>query len=404
MDINKIIEREAEKYDSFYLYDENIIDEYTGRLKRNFPKVKFLYSVKCNSNPLVVKSVFSRGFGADAASLNEVLIAEENGLSKDEIYYSAPGKSEYDIREAVKKSTIIADSIGEIKKLQNIAEKMNIVLDIGVRINPEFSFDSFDGKPSKFGIDEEQLFEYIKNNELKNINIVGIHVHIKSQELKIENLISYYEKMFNLAERFRKILNTDLKFVNMGSGIGIQFSPKDKPLDIERLGEEFNRNLEIFLEEYPNTKVFIEVGRYATGKSGRYITKVMDKKTSYGKTYVILKNTLNGFLRPAVIKMVEKFTTEPDLICWEPLFTCSDAFEIRPLKDSSQLEKVTLVGNLCTATDVILEDVIMPKLECEDLVEITNAGAYAAVLSPMQFSSQEKPAELFLTVDGRILK
>ena len=65
---------------------------------------------------------------------------------------------------------------------------------------------------------------------------------------------------------------------------------------------------------------------------------------------------------------------------------------------------MSLVGTLCTAADVIAEEVELPRLEAGDVVYITNAGSYAAVLSPMQFSSQERPKELFLTREGQVLE
>ena len=71
-------------------------------------------------------------------------------------------------------------------------------------------------------------------------------------------------------------------------------------------------------------------------------------------------------------------------------------------EETDKKEKVTLVGNLCTATDVIAEDIVLPSMDCGDIILINNAGSYAAVLSPMQFSSQEKPVEVFLSVDGSI--
>ena len=147
----------------------------------------------------------------------------------------------------------------------------------------------------------------------------------------------------------------------------------------------------------------IEVGRYAVCKSGLYVTKVMDKKTSHGTTYLILKNTLNGFIRPSLAKLVEHYAVEETPASSEPLFTARDAFQFLTLKDEAPSETVTLVGNLCTATDVIAENIPMPHLECGDTVIITNAGGYAAVLSPLQFSSQERPAELFLTQSGEVI-
>lgn len=78
-----------------------------------------------------------------------------------------------------------------------------------------------------------------------------------------------------------------------------------------------------------------------------------------------------------------------------------NAFDFLTLKEAScETEKVTLVGNLCTSSDVVAEDIEMPYVEPGDTVIITNAGAYGAVLSPMQFSSQDKPEEFFVSVEG----
>src|SRR5574344_32631 len=79
----------AQRHDSFYLYDQAGITECAERLQGAFPFASFLYSVKCNPHPQVLQTVFAQGFGADAASLGEVLLAAENGLTPDQIYYSA---------------------------------------------------------------------------------------------------------------------------------------------------------------------------------------------------------------------------------------------------------------------------------------------------------------------------
>lgn len=80
-------------------------------------------------------------------------------------------------------------------------------------------------------------------------------------------------------------------------------------------------------------------------------------------------------------------------------------FEFSTLKENVGLkEKVTLVGNLCTSSDVVADDIELPPLEIGDVVIMTNASAYGEVLPPMQFASQDKPEEMFLLVDGSILK
>lgn len=399
-DIRGIIGKLKADYDNFYIYDERWIRKCVLRLRSCFPQVKFLYSIKCNNNRHVMRSVFNQGLGADAASVREVEQAAECGLPKDEIYYSAPGKTRKDIEESLGKSIIIADSINEIMLIDNIARERGEVLEIGIRLNPDFSFYSETGMPSKFGVDEGQAIEFIKSNQCHNVRICGIHVHLRSQELNPSVLERYYGNMIDLAERFCEICGP-LKYVNMGSGMGIQYSKANMPLNVSELAEAVKNKLLEFQKAYPDTLLIIETGRYVVGESGMYVTTVLDRKVSQGKTFVILKNTLNGFIRPSLERLVVHYAPDENPSGCEPLYSCKNAFDFLTLKDGTgETERVTLVGNLCTSSDVVAEDIEMPRLEPGDMIIITNAGAYGAVLSPMQFSSQDRPEEFFVSVEG----
>ena len=228
-------------------------------------------------------------------------------------------------------------------------------------------------------------------------------MHVKSQVLDGDALAAYYGRILRLARRFAALCGP-LSYVNLGSGIGVPFASTDAAVDLEALHGALLGQLDAFRADFPATKIFMESGRYTTCISGVYVTKVLDRKVSHGKTYLVLKNTLNGFLRPAAAMMVAQFADGKTANSWEPLFTCADAFRFTPLKVGEAAETVTLVGNLCTGTDVIAEELRMPHLECGDLIVMDNAGSYASVLSPMQFASQDKPAELFLTPDGEVLE
>ncbi|MDM8535051.1 diaminopimelate decarboxylase, partial [Clostridiaceae bacterium HSG29] len=306
-----VVVEQSKYYDSFYLYDEKIINKYIKRLKNSFSNVKFLYSIKANSHPLVVKCVTSQGIGVDASSINEVKMGKINGVSKDKIQYSAPGKTKKNIEEAINDSIIIADSINEIGIIQQVAHEINKVVEIGIRINPEFSFYGIEGVPSKFGIDEKLLFNmipFLKKQE--NIKIRGLHIHLRSQELNADVLENYYAKQLVLAERFQNIYGEVLTFINLGSGIGIPFASDDKEVDTEYLGKKTVNMINDFKLKFPNINIYIETGRYVVGKSGIYVTTVLDKKISYGKKFVILKNTLNGFLKPSkMATFISSFVT-----------------------------------------------------------------------------------------------
>ena len=401
-DFNTTIRQLAERHRSFYIYRQSVIEDNIQALKSNFRNAQFLYSVKTNPFEPVLKTVVRQGLGFDAASLNEVLMGEKLGLAMDKIYYSAPGKTRDDIVGAAGRSIITADSLHELEMLQSVAKETGKKLDIGIRINPDFTLGSDSGVSSKFGIDIDILKDNIQwINSLNMLNITGIHVHSRSQELNRQTLAHYYENMLKLAVFVKENLAPGLKFINMGGGLGIPYSPGQQPLDIHSLGQSFDDMAEKFLEQIPGVKIFIESGRYIVGKAGTYVTTVLDKKVSMGKTYVILHNTLNGFIRPSLAMLVESYAGD-NLFGSEPLYTQKDAFEFSAPFSDGEAEKVTLCGNLCTATDVVAKDILLPALKPGDIITISNAGSYAAVLSPMQFTSLPAPAQIFFTSDGLI--
>ncbi len=391
----------SKQNDSFYLYDQKIIKQNINTLTQNFEGVKFLYSVKANPNPYILDTIFKSGFGADAASSNEVLTCFEKGLLKQDILYSAPGKTPEDIEKTIDKSIIIADSLGEIQRINDVAKSKKIKVKIGVRINPPFSFSGSSAVCSKFGIDIDQFFDNFSELEkFDNIDIVGIHVHSKSQELDAGIIERYYNNMFSLAKSVVEKLKKPLEFINMGSGIGIPYSIKDMPCDTEYLGNAMAKLVAEFKKQYSDTTIYIETGRFLVGKSGVYATKVLDKKVSCGKTFVILANTLNGFIRPSIIQFVSSYAVQEIILPCEPIFTSKDAFQFEALANSNKTETVTLVGNLCTSADVVAPDITLPMLEMGDVVVMTNAGSYAAVLSPKQFSFSNETKEFFLFEDN----
>ena len=404
MENKEMILEQAKKYNSFYFYDESKIISAANRLKEDFNGIEFLYSLKSNPAPAIVKTIVSQGFGADAASLEEVKLAKRFGLPPEKIQYSAPGKSKVDIEGALAISTIIADSTNEVFLIEEVAKERNMTAEIGIRINPNFTFLGDEGISSKFGIDEEQVYEWIpKWRALSHIKIVGIHVHLRSQELKAEVLEAYYKSMLLLAIAFQEAIGYRLNFINMGSGLGIPYAKKDIPLDTKYLGEKTFTFMKDFQEKLEGVKLILETGRYVVGESGYYITRVMDKKVSMGTTFIILHNTLNGFIRPSLAQLVLHYAKENTPDGSEPLFTSKDAFQFVPLTEEKEEEEVTLMGNLCTASDVIARDMMMPKLNVGDFIAISNAGSYGAVLSPMQFSWQSPPPQLILRCDGSVM-
>lgn len=391
-----------EKYASpYYLYDEKIILEQLSILKNAFPNCKLFYSAKTNPNKNILETLAKNGCGIDAASSREVSYAVELGLTKRNISYSSPGKTREDIKYALENCTIIADSFSELKLIDEVAKEKQVTAEIGLRINPEFSIFGT-ALPSQFGIDEGEVLEnksFINN--LSNVKVVGIHVHIQSQILDYTLLSRYYENVFRLALQLKEN-GFDIRFINFGSGLGVVYDKiNESPLDIEKLSEQMNNLIKKY-NSVLNAELILEPGRFLVCQSGKYFTKVIDKKISRGTTYLIVEDGLNGFLRPCIANLVKKFSGEI-LFSAEPLITNNNPCEFFILNERTKQEKVTIVGNLCSASDVLAKDVFVNEADIGDLLLITNAGSYGYSLSLSDFAGQRPPKEYFKLVNGEII-
>ena len=377
----------------FYVYDAHVILSQVSLLKSIFPSAKILYSIKANPFPPVVAYIAGQNIGADAASPAEVLLANDSNVQPGDIYYSSPGKTEENLSDVLGKCTIIADSCHELEMLNEIAQKRSLILKAGIRINPDFSMPAQRGASSKFGIDEESFEEnagFIRN--LKNIKIIGIHVHVRSQVLLSSVLLDYYNNVYELALRMKQKYGFDMEFINFGGGLGIAYSePAEKPLDYRRLLDGFaqlaKRN-----NEGLRARLIIESGRFLVCRAGAYVTKIVDIKISRGKKYIIIQNGLNGFLRPVLKELMAGAAAEEGFSA-EPLFTSFHAFDFMVLTDETETETVDIAGSLCTAADTFATNITLPKAKIGDRVVVSNAGSYAYSLTPLLFSSHEVPRQ-----------
>ena len=402
--MNKNILSLARENAPCYIYDYDVLCAQAETLHRVFPDFDFLFSVKANPYPPVLKALNSFGIGADAASAQEVLLAEECGMPRGNIYFSAAGKSDKALLTAWDHGYIIADSLGEVERIGAIASAKGEVRKIGVRLNPDFSIDGGRGHASKFGIDEADLPRLKALLETVPVTVEGIHVHLKSQNLDADILGKYYRNCWELAKRVSEYLGCGLKYVNFGGGVGIAYDISvESPLDFEKL-RTYTDAISAENAAGMKARLLIESGRFLTGQMGHYFLRVVDKKVSCGKTYVIVENCMNGLQKPAIAAMLRHAVGEAELTPQEPMFTAEYAFPIAAYGDESKIETVDIVGNLCCAQDVLKENFTGPALSVGDLIEVGNAGSYACTLTAQRFSSHLPPKELLVDGEGNVLE
>ena len=384
-----------------YLYEYDVMQRQVETLRQTFPQYDLLYSIKANPFPPVVRALAGLGLGADAASAPEVLLSHRCGMAQEDIFFSAAGKTDAALEAAWDEGEIIADSLGEVARIGALCREKGRHRAIGVRMNPAFGMGGAAGGPSKFGINEEDLSRLKALLDDLPVTVEGIHVHLKSQNLDAHVLGGCYRDSWALAKRVQAALDCGMRYVNFGSGVGVAYDESfEQPMDLAVL-KTYTDAIAADNDATMKARLMIETGRFPTAQAGTYWLRVVDKKVSRGKTYVIVENCMNGLQKPAIAAMLRHELGGGTPAPYEPLFTSDWAFPIVAHGDGGVTETVDIVGNLCCAADVLAEGFTGPRLAVGDLIEVRNAGAYACTLTAQRFSSHTPPKELLVYGDGR---
>ena len=347
----------------FYLYSENQIKENYIKFSNTFRKTNPLicFAVKSNSNLSILRSLGKLGAGMDVVSGGELLKALKAGIKANKIVFSGVGKTEEELKIAIKKKILLinCESESEAKIINKIAKKLNKKVSIGFRLNPNIDAKTHKkistGKAdNKFGISIKNFSVFFKEIEkLENINLEALSVHIGSQILTDVP----YKKVLSILSKLIKNLDLKLKFVDLGGGFGINYSKKDKLINLKKysnLVHNFSKKL--------NCKIIFEPGRSIVGNSGILVSKIQYIKEGSNKKFIILDTGMNDFMRPAL------YDAKHNII---------------PVKKINKKMRgiMEFVGPICESTCKFGKYKNYQKVSENDFVAITNVGAYGSSLS-----------------------
>ena len=347
----------------FYLYSEgNIIENYRSFLN-NFKKSNPLicFSVKANSNIQILKVLRKMGSGADVVSGGELLKAIKSGIKPNKIVFSGVGKTEDEIKLAIRKKILLinVESENEAVLINKIAGNLKKRVAIGIRLNPDINAPTHQkistGKAEdKFGLSKTSLISFCFNiKKLKNLKLNAISVHIGSQILS-ENP---FKKTLKVLEEIIKKTKIYFEFVDLGGGFGIAYKKNDRQINLKN----YSNLVEKFKKKY-NCNIIFEPGRAIVGNTAILVSKVQYLKKGSNKTFAILNAGMNDFMRTALYDAVHN---------------------IIPVIKNSKKNKGTLefVGPICETTCKFIKYKKYQKLNQSDFVAISDVGAYGASLS-----------------------
>ena len=267
----------AKQYSTpLYCYSYKKLRNNIINFKQNFKPINpiICFAVKANSNGTILKEIGKLGLGADVVSIGELIKAFRSGIKPNKIVFSGVGKTENELRYAIKKKILLinAESESEILTIEKIAKKEKRVVDIGIRINPNTDAKTLNQistgkKENKFGVSEKifyKLFNYIKNS--KNLKLKCLSVHIGSQILDVRP----YEKMLRVLDKVIKKTKYNFQYIDLGGGMGIDYNNSNVNLNLKR----YCSSIKKFINNHP-CKIIFEPGRSIIGNTGILISKVI---------------------------------------------------------------------------------------------------------------------------------
>jgi diaminopimelate decarboxylase len=367
----------AQKYQTpYYVYDFDYITKQYQELKTAFKARKSLisYAIKANSNLSVVRHLAQQGSGADCVSIGEVKRALKVGIAKYKIIFSGVGKTDDEIKEALELDILMinVESEAELHRVELLAKELNKEARISIRVNPNVDpqthpYISTGLHENKFGVDINTAKRmYIKAKNSDFLDPIGIHCHIGSQLTELSPIKEAVNIVANLVRNLKAALDIELKFFDVGGGLGIVY-------DDEKLIDT-NEYAQTILEALFGLDITVvcEPGRFIVGNSGYFVTKVLYEKINSDKRFIIVDGAMNDLIRPSLYNAYHK---------------------IEVLNQNDNKSKCNLVGPVCESGDFFAKDIELPQTEHNDLVVIHSAGAYGFTMAS-NYNTRGRVAEI----------
>ena len=365
----------------FYLYSHATLTRHFEAFNGAFEGMDRLvcFSAKANTNLAILHLFANLGSGLDIVSGGELYRGLKAGFSPGKVVYSGVGKKIDEIDYAIKSGILMfnVESMEELELIDSRAKNLNAWAPVALRVNPDVDpkthpYISTGLKKNKFGIESDAALEaYKAAMKMKNIKIIGIDCHIGSQITQVAPFEDALTKLKSLAEILKK-LGIDIKYLDMGGGLGITYSDESPPHP-----NEYAKALIKSLKETSLTLI-LEPGRVIVGNAGILVTRVLYRKSGQVKEFAVVDAAMNDLMRPTLYKAYHA---------------------IEPVKKvKGDTIKADVVGPICETGDFLALDRQISNVERGDLLAVMSAGAYGFTMSS-NYCSRPRVPEVMVSGD-----
>ena len=408
--------RAAEQFGTpLYIYSASTILDHFGRLDDALAPFDHLicYAVKANSNRAVLKLLGEAGAGFDIVSGGELFRAIKAGADPKKCTFAGVGKARDEIEYAIEQGvySFNVESEAELEYIDKIAGGKKSRAPIALRVNPDVAphtheYISTGSHENKFGIalgDAPAVYEHAA--KMRNIDIVGVQMHIGSQITESTPFAAAIGKVAPLVRQLKS--QYGIKFFSIGGGMGIIYRHALESGTGKWWHDHSGESSAFSVRDYANVivpqlrdldvRILVEPGRFLVGNAGVLLTRIRYLKESGEKKFAIVDAGMNDLIRPAL------YQSYHEIVPVEQPSSLGEAASFPSSKGgSTTIEKIDIVGPVCESGDFFALDREMPEVREGDLLAIMSAGAYGFVMAS-NYNSRPLPAEALVRGDKATL-
>ena len=366
-----------------YVYSVAAIEDQYQRLSRALANVphRLHYSVKANSNLAILGLLRGLGSGVDIVSGGEMYRAQSAGFKGSDIVFSGVGKTEREMIEALQLGVLMinVESEEELDFLNQVAGRMGKRAPVALRVNPEVMVDTphpytrTGVKGMKFGIPfDETLVVAERALHMENIALVGLDMHVGSQISQFEPYEIGLGRLLQLKSEIEEAGATEMRYLDIGGGLAVSYD-SEHPIDVDAFGKVVER-----MVKPTGLEVIVEPGRFLVGNAGALLTRVLYRKRSGGKEFMIVDAGMNDLIRPSHYNAYHR---------------------IEAVRASASRTTADIVGPVCESGDFLGLHRDVDDAKPGELIAVLSAGAYGFVMSS-NYNSRPRLAEVLVS-EGR---
>jgi diaminopimelate decarboxylase len=365
-----------------YVYSAGTVRDRFERLDGAFGDLphRVHYTLKANSNAAVLRLLRQLGAGADVVSGGELFRARRAGFVPGEIIFGGVGKTERELREALETGVMLinVESGDEVRVLDRIAGELGVVAPIGLRVNPEVAVDSSHRyiktgeRGAKFGIPFDEVLAVAQvASSLPHTRLVGLDMHIGSQIFRLDPYLDGVDRLAGLLGSLRASGVDTIRYLDIGGGFGVAYDDEQSP-DLARFAASLVPRVRA-----TGLTLLMEPGRFIVGNAGVLLTRVLYRKHSGGRDFLITDAGMTELIRPSHY----------------------DAYHrIEPVRAAVGRMTADVVGPVCESGDFLALGREMSQASAGDLLAVYDVGAYGYVMAS-NYNTRPRGAEVLVDAD-----